>query len=94
MKLGFYTYSYLDRLGVEIEPVLETVAAVGYEGIDISATWRDDLDPALMPAEVREIGFGEFIAHKCFIDMPLPRACEVGCPTLANVLVADRTGER
>lgn len=53
MKLGFYTYSYIDRLGMEIEPVLEAVAAAGYHGVDISATWRDDLDPALMPAEAR-----------------------------------------
>ncbi len=53
MKLGFYTYSYIDRLGMEIEPVLEAVAAAGYDGIDVSATWRDDLDPARMPDEVR-----------------------------------------
>ncbi len=53
MKLGFYTYSHIDRLGMEIEPVLEAVAAAGYDGIDISATWRDDLDPVRMPAEAR-----------------------------------------
>src|SRR4051794_27211016 len=53
MKLGFYTYSYIDRLKMDIEPVLERVAAEGYDGIDISATWRDDLDPALMPADAR-----------------------------------------
>ena len=54
MKLGFYTYSYIDRLKQEIEPVLEAVAAAGYDGVDLSATWRDDLDPALMPAKVRK----------------------------------------
>jgi sugar phosphate isomerase/epimerase len=53
MKLGFYTYSYVDRLKMDLEPVLETIAAAGYQGIDISATWHDDLDPALMPASVR-----------------------------------------
>lgn len=53
MKLGFYTYSYIDRLKMEIEPVLEAVAAQGYDGIDISATWRDDLDPASMPVDAR-----------------------------------------
>src|SRR5918912_629938 len=53
MKLGFYTYSYIDRLGMDIEPVLEAVAATGYEGVDVSATWRDDLDPARMPAPAR-----------------------------------------
>lgn len=54
MKLGFYTYSYIDRLKMEIEPVLEKVAATGYDGIDISATWHDDLDPAQMPTQVRK----------------------------------------
>lgn len=53
MKLAFYTYSYIDRSNLDIEPVLATVAAAGYEGVDISATWRMDLDPAQMPAEVR-----------------------------------------
>jgi sugar phosphate isomerase/epimerase len=55
MKLGFYTYSYIDRLKMDVEPVLETVAGAGYDGIDISATWRDDLDPALMPPAVRNL---------------------------------------
>lgn len=54
MKLGFYTYSYIDRLGMSIESVLEKVAAAGYDGVDVSATWRDDLDPALFPREARE----------------------------------------
>ena len=54
MKLGFYTYSYIDRLKMEIEPVLEAVAAAGYDGLDVSATWQDDLDPALMPASARD----------------------------------------
>src|SRR5262245_20234382 len=54
MKLGFYTYSYIDRLKMDIEPVLEAVAAAGYDGIDISATWLNDLDPALMPAQARD----------------------------------------
>ena len=53
MRLAFYTYSYIDRLGMEPEPVLEQVAAAGYDGIDLSATWRDDDDPALFPAERR-----------------------------------------
>jgi sugar phosphate isomerase/epimerase len=54
MKLGFYTYSYVDRLATPIEPALEKVAAAGYAGLDISATWRDHLDPALFPREARE----------------------------------------
>jgi sugar phosphate isomerase/epimerase len=55
VKLGFYTYSYIDRLKLAVEPVLESVARAGYAGIDVSATWHDDLDPALMPGEVREL---------------------------------------
>jgi sugar phosphate isomerase/epimerase len=54
MKLGFYTYSYIDRLKMEIEPVLESIAVAGFDGIDVSATWGDDLDPALMPASARK----------------------------------------
>ena len=54
MKIGFYTYSYIDRLKMEIKPVLEAVSTAGYDGVDISATWRDDLDPALMPAKIRQ----------------------------------------
>jgi sugar phosphate isomerase/epimerase len=53
MKLGFYTFSYIDRLKMDIDPVLEAVVAAGYDGIDISATWHDDLDPACMPSDVR-----------------------------------------
>jgi len=53
VKLGFYTYSYIDRLQMEIESVFEAIAAAGYEGVDISATWRDDIDPALMSSSTR-----------------------------------------
>jgi sugar phosphate isomerase/epimerase len=53
MRLAFYTFSYIDRLGMEPEPVLRAVAAAGYSGIDLSATWRADLDPALFPRERR-----------------------------------------
>jgi sugar phosphate isomerase/epimerase len=54
MKLGFYTYSYVDRLKMDVEPVLQAVSDAGYLGIDISATWHDDLDPARMPPEARD----------------------------------------
>jgi len=53
MRLAFYTYSYIDRLGMEPEPVLRAAAESGYSGIDLSATWRADLDPGLFPAERR-----------------------------------------
>jgi len=55
MKLGFYTYSYIDRLKMDPVAVLEAVAAAGYEGVDVSATWLDGLDPALMPAAARDL---------------------------------------
>lgn len=54
MKLGFYTYSYVDRMEMEIELVFEAVAKAGYHGVDISATWHADLDPALMRSGVRD----------------------------------------
>jgi sugar phosphate isomerase/epimerase len=54
MKLGFYTYSYVDRMEMEIEFVFEAVAKAGYHGVDISATWHEDLDPALMTSAVRD----------------------------------------
>src|ERR1051326_373703 len=53
MKIGFYTYSYLDRLDMPIAPVREAIAAAGYEAVDLSATRRLDLDPAQFPVEDR-----------------------------------------
>jgi protein FrlC len=53
MKLGFYTYSYLDRLDLPIAPTLEAIAAARYDAVDLSATRRADLDPALFPEEDR-----------------------------------------
>jgi sugar phosphate isomerase/epimerase len=53
MKIGFYTYSYLDRLDMPIGPTLEAIAAAGYDAVDLSATRRRDLDPALFPVEDR-----------------------------------------
>jgi sugar phosphate isomerase/epimerase len=53
MRLAFYTFSYIDRSAMEPEPVLRAVAEAGYDGIDLSATWRLDHDPALFPAERR-----------------------------------------
>lgn len=54
MKLAFYTYSYIDRLGMEPADVLPLVAAAGYDGIDLSATWHADEDPALFPRARRQ----------------------------------------
>jgi sugar phosphate isomerase/epimerase len=53
MRLGFYTYSYIDRLGMEPREVIPRVAAAGYDCLDLSATWHEDEDPALFPRERR-----------------------------------------
>src|SRR3989442_1598438 len=53
MKLAFYTYSYLDRLDMPVAPVLEAIAAAGYDAVDLSATRRADLDPAQFPVSDR-----------------------------------------
>lgn len=53
MRTAFYTYSYIDRLGMEPAVVLPKVAQAGYGGFDLSATWRNDEDPGLFPAERR-----------------------------------------
>jgi len=53
MKLAFYTYSYIDRLGMEPADVIPRVAAAGYDALDLSATWRADEDPARFPPERR-----------------------------------------
>lgn len=53
MKLGFYTYQYIDLAGMPILEVLETIAAEGYDGVDISATRGDTIDPSLFPQDDR-----------------------------------------
>jgi sugar phosphate isomerase/epimerase len=53
LKLSFYTYSYIDRLAMEPAEVIPRVAAAGYPALDLSATWRDDEDPACFPSERR-----------------------------------------
>ena len=59
VRLAFYTYSYIDRLGMEPAEVIPRVAAAGYDSLDISATWRSDEDPGLFPTdrrrEIREL---------------------------------------
>jgi len=55
MKIGFYTYQYIDVAGMPIPEVLEIVAADGYDGIDISATRGDTLDPSLFPQDDRRL---------------------------------------
>lgn len=55
MKIGFYTYQYIDIAEMPIVEVLETVAKDGYQGIDISATRGRETDPSLFPQEDRRL---------------------------------------
>ena len=53
MRLAFYTYSYTDRLAMPLGPALETIAATGYDGIDISGTHGPSVDPRSVTSELR-----------------------------------------
>ncbi len=55
VRLAFYTYSYTDRLEMPVGPVLEKIAATGYDGIDISGTHGPSADPNSVTAEMREL---------------------------------------
>ncbi|MBW3539129.1 MAG: sugar phosphate isomerase/epimerase [Planctomycetes bacterium] len=55
MRLSFYTYSYTDRLEMPLVPVLERIAATGYDGIDISGTHGKSDDPQSVSLELREL---------------------------------------
>jgi sugar phosphate isomerase/epimerase len=45
MRLAFYTYSYTDRLKMEISACLERISKTGYSGIDVSGTNGKSSDP-------------------------------------------------
>ena len=53
MRLGFYTYSYVDRLRMPLGPCLKRIARAGYSGIDISGTDGPSADPRSVSAELR-----------------------------------------
>ncbi|MBI2192193.1 MAG: sugar phosphate isomerase/epimerase [Planctomycetes bacterium] len=53
MKIGFYTYQYVDIADLPIVEVMEAIAKEGYDGIDISATRGRAQDPSLFPQEDR-----------------------------------------
>jgi sugar phosphate isomerase/epimerase len=51
MRLGFYTYSYTDRMQLPLVPCLERIARTGYSGIDVSGTHGHSTDPhSVLPA--------------------------------------------
>lgn len=55
MRLVFYTYSYLDRMQMPIEPTLRRIAATGYAGIDVSGTFGPSDDPKSVDAPRRRV---------------------------------------
>ncbi len=55
MRLGFYTYSYTDRLRMPIVPCLTRIARTGYSGIDVSGTDGPSTDPRSVSAELRRL---------------------------------------
>jgi len=57
MRLGFYTYSYTDRLNMPLVPVLEHIASTGYSGIDISGTHGNSADPESVTADFRKLTY-------------------------------------
>jgi sugar phosphate isomerase/epimerase len=55
MRLGFYTYSYTDRLRMPIATCLERIARTGYSGIDVSGTDGASTDPRSVSPELRRL---------------------------------------
>lgn len=55
MRLGFYTYSYTDRLKMSIPECLGRIAKTGYSGIDVSGTNGRSADPKSFDAARRRL---------------------------------------
>jgi sugar phosphate isomerase/epimerase len=55
MRLGFYTYSYTDKLRMPVVPCLERIARTGYSGIDVSGTDGPSADPRSVSAALRKL---------------------------------------
>lgn len=55
LRLGFYTYSYTDRLRMPLEPCLQRVARAGYSGIDISGTDGTSANPKSVSSDLRRL---------------------------------------
>jgi sugar phosphate isomerase/epimerase len=53
VRLGFYTYSYTDRLRMTLEDCLKRIARAGYSGIDVSGTDGPSTDPRSVTPELR-----------------------------------------
>jgi sugar phosphate isomerase/epimerase len=55
MRLGFYTYSYTDRLRMPVVDCLERIARIGYSGIDVSGTDGPSIDPKSVSPDLRRL---------------------------------------
>jgi len=55
MRLGFYTYSYTDRLRMPVIACLERIARTGYSGIDVSGTDGPSNDPKSVSPDLRRL---------------------------------------
>ncbi len=55
MRLGFYTYSYTDRLKLPVVDCLQRIARTGYSGIDVSGTNGPSVDPKSVTSELRRL---------------------------------------
>lgn len=53
MKIGFYTFSYIDILSMPYRPVLDSIAEAGYHGVDLSATKGRTTSPEHFPPAER-----------------------------------------
>jgi len=55
LRLGFYTYSYTDRLRMPVETCLKQIARAGYSGIDISGTDGPSANPKSVSPDLRRL---------------------------------------
>jgi fructoselysine 3-epimerase len=55
LRLGFYTYSYTDRLRMPLESCLKRIARAGYSGIDISGTDGPSTNPKSVSPDLRRL---------------------------------------
>ena len=53
MKIGFYTFTYIDVLAMPYQEVLDSIAEAGYDGVDFSATKGRTTSPQDFPPAER-----------------------------------------
>lgn len=53
VKIGFYTFTYIDILSMPHRQVLDSIAEAGYDGVDLSATKGRTASPEQSPPAER-----------------------------------------